>query len=504
MRTHLFTLLFLFIGIAGLQAQDNGQDTVKHWKMGGVNSLTFSQVSFTNWASGGENSYTLNGLINLHANYKEGRNSWENSLDLGYGVVKQASRGVRKSDDRWIRIDQKKAMQIVFIILGTIAAILPATVHNYAAERQFIPISSNAGVNLYIGNNPQSSPFYEVPPDINMSGDMMGKAAATRAAGKELGSSEISGYWKNRALTWIRSDPFHFLKLFASRIYHFWGWGEPEQVYSMKEMSGLIPGLKWPLFHYGVLSPLALTGVILGLIRARRRKILPSLFIFSWMFSLAPFFITARYRIPIIPVMSIPAGFVCITVYQQIRGKKFKRAGIIFGTIVIFFFLLNNTRYLDNRQSGEAFHNSLGLIYKEKGDIDKALEEFRKAAEIGKAPQIYANMGDCLYLKRTFSEALEYYRKSEKSSPDNPMIYFKMGQCYLEMNNQKKAFGMFRKAVRIDPEVHPLAWYNLTFLYMTGGNPEKAAECFKVYRRMRPEDLEAVQTYRRFMEKFSK
>lgn len=100
MRTHLFTLLFLFIGIAGLQAQDNGQDTVKHWKMGGVNSLTFSQVSFTNWASGGENSYTLNGLINLHANYKEGRNSWENSLDLGYGVVKQASRGVRKSDDR--------------------------------------------------------------------------------------------------------------------------------------------------------------------------------------------------------------------------------------------------------------------------------------------------------------------------------------------------------------------------------------------------------------------
>jgi hypothetical protein len=100
MRTHLLTLLLLFIGSSALQAQENEQDTTKHWKLGGVNSLTFSQVSFTNWASGGENSYTLNGLINLHANYKEGRNSWENSLDMGYGVVKQASRGVRKSDDK--------------------------------------------------------------------------------------------------------------------------------------------------------------------------------------------------------------------------------------------------------------------------------------------------------------------------------------------------------------------------------------------------------------------
>jgi len=100
MRTHLFTLLLFLVGSIALQAQENVQDTLTHWKLGGVNSLTFSQVSFTNWASGGENSYTLNGLINLHANYKEGRNSWENSLDMGYGVVKQASRDVRKSDDR--------------------------------------------------------------------------------------------------------------------------------------------------------------------------------------------------------------------------------------------------------------------------------------------------------------------------------------------------------------------------------------------------------------------
>ena len=95
-----FYLLFLLFWSSLLTAQENEQDTVENWKIGGVSSLTFSQVSFENWAAGGENSYTLNGLFSIHANYKEGKTTWENSLDLGYGIVKQASRGVRKSDDK--------------------------------------------------------------------------------------------------------------------------------------------------------------------------------------------------------------------------------------------------------------------------------------------------------------------------------------------------------------------------------------------------------------------
>jgi len=95
-----FYLLSLLLFSSILTAQENEQDTVEKWKIGGTGSLTFSQVSFENWAAGGENSYTLNGLFSIHANYKEDKTTWENSLDLGYGIVKQASRGVRKSDDK--------------------------------------------------------------------------------------------------------------------------------------------------------------------------------------------------------------------------------------------------------------------------------------------------------------------------------------------------------------------------------------------------------------------
>lgn len=65
------------------------KDTVSGWKTGGVFAITGSQTSLFNWAAGGENSVSLNGLLSLFANYKKGKGAWDNSLDIGYGMMKQ-------------------------------------------------------------------------------------------------------------------------------------------------------------------------------------------------------------------------------------------------------------------------------------------------------------------------------------------------------------------------------------------------------------------------------
>lgn len=75
-------------------------DTLDGWKRGGAGSLTFAQISFSNWAAGGQNSIALNSAANFFANLKRGHALWENNLDLGFGLVKQNSENVRKSDDR--------------------------------------------------------------------------------------------------------------------------------------------------------------------------------------------------------------------------------------------------------------------------------------------------------------------------------------------------------------------------------------------------------------------
>ena len=76
-------------------------DTTKGWKKGGVIGLNLAQTSLTNWAAGGQNSFAMNGLLSVFANYKKGKNAWDNSLDLGYGVLQQqGAKYVKKTDDK--------------------------------------------------------------------------------------------------------------------------------------------------------------------------------------------------------------------------------------------------------------------------------------------------------------------------------------------------------------------------------------------------------------------
>jgi len=75
-------------------------DSLDGWKTGGVISINLTQVRLTNWAAGGENSVSVNGLLSLFANLKKGKSTWDNSLDLAYGILQQGDANIRKTDDK--------------------------------------------------------------------------------------------------------------------------------------------------------------------------------------------------------------------------------------------------------------------------------------------------------------------------------------------------------------------------------------------------------------------
>jgi hypothetical protein len=98
MKRTLKLLIILFLAMH-VHGQDSPEaDTA--WKFNGTTSLNLSQLSLTNWAAGGDNSLSGNALIKLSANYAKDRTSWENTLTLGYGLIKQGDDPTRKSDDQ--------------------------------------------------------------------------------------------------------------------------------------------------------------------------------------------------------------------------------------------------------------------------------------------------------------------------------------------------------------------------------------------------------------------
>ena len=88
------------------------QDSIKTWTRGGLASININQVSLVNWAAGGENSFSGTVLFNTFLNYKKGRVVWDNSLDLGYGLIKLGERPLQKNEDRII-LNSKYGKQMV-------------------------------------------------------------------------------------------------------------------------------------------------------------------------------------------------------------------------------------------------------------------------------------------------------------------------------------------------------------------------------------------------------
>jgi len=104
----IFTVLICNLFIAANAQVTEGEsklksvttDTISGWKKGGTTSINLSQTALTNWSAGGESSFALNGSLGLFANYKDTTTVWDNSLEAGYGVLKQGTAGLRKTDDR--------------------------------------------------------------------------------------------------------------------------------------------------------------------------------------------------------------------------------------------------------------------------------------------------------------------------------------------------------------------------------------------------------------------
>jgi hypothetical protein len=84
---------------AALRAQKI--DTIEGWKKGAVIGINLAQTSLTNWSAGGQNSVAVGGVVSLFANYAKNKSVWDNSLDIGYGLMRQGKgTDFMKTDDK--------------------------------------------------------------------------------------------------------------------------------------------------------------------------------------------------------------------------------------------------------------------------------------------------------------------------------------------------------------------------------------------------------------------
>lgn len=102
----------VLLAVTGASAQIVKVDSLSHWRKSYRAGLNLNQASFSsNWKAGGVNSIGFNAFLNLKANYKKGKHSWDNEIDFLYGLVNNQGQGHRKTLDR-LYIDTKYGREI--------------------------------------------------------------------------------------------------------------------------------------------------------------------------------------------------------------------------------------------------------------------------------------------------------------------------------------------------------------------------------------------------------
>jgi superkiller protein 3 len=140
--------------------------------------------------------------------------------------------------------------------------------------------------------------------------------------------------------------------------------------------------------------------------------------------------------------------------------------------------------------------------YLDQGNIDKAVEYFKKAVELDPKndpaklglSEAYVRKGDQTLNSDKPETAIYYYEEAVKANPNNPGAYAGLGECYDAAGNNDKAQTAYEKALALDPNLTEL-YTPLGVLYFQKGEIAKAEDYLAKIRAVRPDDPETEYFY---------
>jgi 4-amino-4-deoxy-L-arabinose transferase-like glycosyltransferase len=215
------------------------------------------------------------------------------------------------------------AVRVAWLCAGAALVAAPLAVRDRAAALQSRG-TSLWGIHFYVGTQPGADGAYRPVPGVR--DDVVGhvvdaRTLAEETEGRPLGPFGVSWHWVRRGLAAVRADPAGYAALEARKLYLALAGDEEgsfgDDYADSVEASWVLRRL--PLVSFGSVVPLGLLGLLLAL--HQQRALLPAWFAIAYALSLLPFFVTARYRLPLVVPLLLLAGGALDWLAAQLRGR---------------------------------------------------------------------------------------------------------------------------------------------------------------------------------------
>ncbi|GAB4159270.1 MAG: hypothetical protein Fur0037_26510 [Planctomycetota bacterium] len=353
-----------------------------------------------------------------------------------------------------------------FFVLGLLLAIAPAAIRNYVVAGDFVAISSNAGVNLRIGNCEGADGYTPRIPDLDRIAPLSGwtcfdapriHAGMERREGRKLLASEVSRIFAREAFMFAWMNPGAELRLLARKTALWFGPCEisnNRQLEIARERSSVLPRL----VRFPWILSLAALGAFTALWQRkgdpRQRRavwlLLASFGVYSASF--LPFFVAGRYRVPALPMLLPLAGIGLSALVGAFRARDARRA-LRLAVAWIGLLGLSHLELFRYEPDLCQWHFQRGEAYRRLSDLPHAIEEYELSiAADPDSVKARVNLGALLLELGRTGESIALLERARDLAPSCLEARANLGSALAAAGRDLDAARELAAALELDPE----------------------------------------------------
>ena len=383
----------------------------------------------------------------------------------------------------------RRVKPTLWLTVGLLASLAPVALRNVIVAGDWSLLSSQGGLNFYIGNNPLATGLYRPVPGVAPT--VEGQRSDTRkvaeaALHRTLTDGEVSAYFSQLAWTWIGQHPGTWLRLFVRKVNLLLNaqhsplpLSYPFYAYDAKTLLRFLVVGPW------LLAPLGLVGLALGVwtVPAGRRVdyLVWLIFVPAYALAVVVFFVAERYRLPLLVPYAIGAGVAVDALLRsaQARPVPVRPLLSVCGAVVVLGTVVNWPLGIQDGdgRAEERVHMAENLA--ELGRVDEAEHWMALALPTDTDPGMAHYRVGLQYVNASdWGPAITHLTAALTIRPGEPHAEFALGEALADSGRVADAIPHLQRAVDAGTDID-LAGYDLAVAYMETGNLAGAAKALR-------------------------
>jgi tetratricopeptide (TPR) repeat protein len=384
----------------------------------------------------------------------------------------------------------------VFMAAGLALALAPVTVRNAAVAGDWSPASSHGGLNFYIGNNAEADGTYHPVPGIsaNIQGQQEdARRVAEAQVGRKLADGDVSAYFYGLGWSWMHLHPGDAFDLFVRKIrfvfnagYISLNYSYPFYAYDARTLLALLFVGPWLLLPLGLVG---LASGIFGGARAggRTEYLIWLSFVPVYAVAVAIFFVTERYRLPLLVPMCVGAGG-ALDGFLRTRFRGVRTLAEVVAILALAV-IINWPMKADEGRSEERTRMAEAMVTLDRYD---EAEAWLKKAEVDspKPSVLDFRIGRLLLAHKKAEAALAHFERAAQLDPGQPEVEYAIGQALVDAKRFKAAIPHLEKAMKGGVRLN-MAGFDLARARAGAGDRAGALQTLQGIRPENPSDSQS-------------